>query len=531
MTHESGPRHRPRAAPSATRIPRPLRARAVLAVLVALGAGLAACRPLPPASPRPLPFPGSLAAAIDAVVDAPPLHRAQWGIHVVDAATGDVVYARDPERLFIPASNAKLVTAAAALARLGPEYRYRTPLYVARGPADSVAAALLVRGAGDPSMSERFFPGSYAVLDSLADSLAAAGVRHIAGPIVIDGSRFDAERVRASWEVGDLVEPYAPPAGPFGVEDATVRIAVWPGRTPGDPARVETLPLPGLVEIENRVLTGPEGGPASIAFAHRADGTTLVVGGTVPPGEGAVVRTVAVPDAADHAARALRAALERRGIAASGEVLVLRDSAAVWALAGAGAAGPVVPVAAWHSPPLGEIVREMNKESHNWIAEQLARTLGAELAGVGSWSAGLEAARRFLIDDVAVDSTAFLLRDGSGLSVQNLLTPATVTALLAHVRRASWGEAFLASLPISGTDGTLEARLGGVAGRVRAKTGTLTNVNSLSGFAWTAGGRELVFSILTNASGRPGAEVREAIDRIVELLVLGDGTPGAAPGD
>ena len=493
-------------------------ARSPMLAVVATVAILSACMPARPATPRP----PMLASAIDAIIDSPPFHRAQWGILFVDASTGRLLYARDPERLFVPASNAKLATAATALQELGPEFRYRTRIYATAGPEDSVAAGLLVRASGDPSMSERFQAGSYAVMDSLADSLVVAGIRRITGAVVVDASYFVGEAIRPSWEVGDIGQPYAPPTGAFGVEEATVQVAVRPGGTPGESGLVDTAPVPGLVDIDNRVRTGPIGSPIELTFERGPVGSELIVSGSVPAGgDSVVVRTVAVPDPNEHAARALLAALRSRGITAA-HAVVLPDSAEAWALAGSSAGSQPVLVATWTSPALGEILRALLKESQNWIAEQVTKTVGAEVGGEGSWEAGLEAQRRFLIDVVDIDSAAFVLRDGSGLSTKNLLAPAAAVALLDHARRAPWDDAFLAGLPIAGTDGTLETRLAPLRGRVYAKTGTLTHVNALSGYGWTLTGREALFSIVTNASGRPAAEMRDAMDRVVELVLTGD---------
>jgi serine-type D-Ala-D-Ala carboxypeptidase/endopeptidase (penicillin-binding protein 4) len=173
-------------------------------------------------------------------------------------------------------------------------------------------------------------------------------------------------------------------------------------------------------------------------------------------------------------------------------------------------------LATWTSPPLADIVPAFLLPSQNWIAEQLLKTMGAELEGEGSWAAGIEVHARFLAEGVGLDTTSFFLRDGSGLSHQNLLAPIAVIRLLEHARGSPWYAPFLAGMPRPGQEeGTLERRLLGLEHQVAAKTGTITHVNGLSGYVRTARGRELTFSILTNATGAPAAAVREAMDRIV----------------
>ncbi|HSJ13055.1 MAG TPA: D-alanyl-D-alanine carboxypeptidase/D-alanyl-D-alanine-endopeptidase, partial [Longimicrobiales bacterium] len=176
-------------------------------------------------------------------------------------------------------------------------------------------------------------------------------------------------------------------------------------------------------------------------------------------------------------------------------------------------------IAALASPPLAEIVPAILQPSQNWIAEHVLKTLGAERGTEGSWSGGLAVERRYLSDVVGIDSLAFNLRDGSGLAAQNLLTPAATVTLLDHVRAAPWRTQFAAALAAPGMTGsTLENRLAPLAGRLVAKTGTIANVNALSGYLTTDSGRELTFSILSNGSGLPSATVRAAMDSVVRLV-------------
>jgi D-alanyl-D-alanine carboxypeptidase/D-alanyl-D-alanine-endopeptidase (penicillin-binding protein 4) len=172
----------------------------------------------------------------------------------------------------------------------------------------------------------------------------------------------------------------------------------------------------------------------------------------------------------------------------------------------------------WTSPPLGDIVAAILGPSQNWIAEQLLRTLGAEKGDAGSWSAGVAVERRFLFDVVGIDSAALRLNDGSGMSNQNLVTPHAIVQLLDYARTAEWGPVFRAALAKPATPGTLSNRLRGLEGRLEGKTGTLNSVNALSGYLRTRDGRELIFSILSNASGLPSAPVVAAIDKLVTSL-------------
>jgi len=502
---------------------------------------LAACAPAPS---RPAPRRATLAEVVDSIANSPPLDRTHWGVEVYDPASGRTLLALNPERHFIPASNMKLVVTAVGLAELGPDYRYRTELSARRAPGDTIAELLVIAGRGDPTWSDRFHENPWAPADSLADSVALAGIRRVRGELVVDASYFDRELVHPTWEVGDLDFDYAAPVAAFAVEEGTFRYEVAPGAAAGEPARVTALTPPGAVLIVNRLVTDTPGARRRIEVSRRVGSDTLTLVGSVPLGAAPDTLRLAVGDPAAYAGRVLMAALEARGIEVEGGVRVVYDSLEAAALRTGSASAdaavdsatavpgardrgtPLVPVASWTSAPLAEIVAAILKPSQNWIAEMLLKTLGAERGKGGSWPAGLEVERRYLFDVVGIDSGAVVLRDASGLSAQNLLAPRAIVRLLEHARRMPWGPVYRAALAVPGeADGTLERRLVGLEGRLFAKTGTIAHVNSLSGYLTTASGRELIFSILSNASGRPAAEVRRAIDAIVNTAADQGGGP------
>jgi D-alanyl-D-alanine carboxypeptidase/D-alanyl-D-alanine-endopeptidase (penicillin-binding protein 4) len=244
----------------------------------------------------------------------------------------------------------------------------------------------------------------------------------------------------------------------------------------------------------------------------------VYITGSAPAGGAPDTVTFAVRSPAYFAASALRERLEEGGIPVSGAIRVIRDS--LEAMSFAAPAGEVRrTIGHVVSGPMADIVAAILRPSQNWIAEHVLKTLGATFGGQGTWAAGLDVERRYLIDTAQIDSTAFFLRDASGLSVQNLLTPRAIVELLEHSQAAPWGHVFRQALPAPGMDeSTLENRLPGFEERLRAKTGTITHVNSLAGFLTTDDRREVTFSIMTNASGTPSAAIRRGIDRIVEAI-------------
>lgn len=457
----------------------------------------------------------TVAAVADSIRHAPPLDRAHWGIAVLDAESGRSLYAFDAEKHFVPASTVKLVVAATALETLGPEYRYRTEILAIPADGDTAVSALVVVGSGDPTLSRRFHPEGPHPIEMLADSITAAGVRRIVGDVVVDGSRFDSVGVHPTWEVGDLPWAYAAPAAAFAIDEAAVGVVVAPGATPGAPARVELLAPLGHLVVVTDVVTEAAGARRVLRPHPTAVGDTVRLHGVVPLDAPMDTILLAASNPAVTAARALVAALVARGVTIDGAVRVVYDPATAASLR-SGAR----PVARWTSPPLATIVPGLLQPSQNWIAEQLLWTLGAERGERGGWHSGLAAERAFLFGVVGIDSAAVVLHDASGLSAQNLLTPATLARILTFARTRPWGDSFRAALARPGLEGsTLEDRLAGYETRVSAKTGTLTNVNALAGYVDAVDGRVLAFTVLINATGRPASDTRRAIDRIVATIV------------
>lgn len=501
-----------------------------------------------PRSPALAPGARTLAAVVDSIRSVPPLDRTHWGIEVYDPSSRRVLYSLNPDLHFIPASNTKLVVTTVALGELGPEYRYRTELYaLERGggaeqgagvaePAEVDGLLLLARG--DPTLSRRFHPEGPTPLEALADSVVAAGIRRVRGEVLVDLTYFDDHPVHPGWEVGDLTYQYAAPTAAFAVEEGTFRVVVAPGDSVGAPARVVPLVPPGAVEVAAAVATTAEGRRGRVGARRLYLNDVVEIRGEIPIDAPPDTLRLAAPYPAELAARELLAAFGARGVEVEGGVRLIdslagsarvqgvdRDSASVIDATESGRSAEVVPrlIATWHSPPLTEIVAAILKPSQNWIAEQLHKTLGAERGERGSWREGARVERRYLIDVVGLDSTEFRLSDGSGLSVQNLLTPHAIVRLLDHARRQPWGPLYRNALARPGESGTLEERLVEFEGRLFAKTGTITHINSLSGYLYTTDGRELIFSVMTNASGTPAATVRRAIDRIVRAMA----EPGA----
>ena len=449
-----------------------------------------------------------LAARIAAAVDRPPLDRVHWGIIVQDPQTGEVLYERNADRLFVPASNLKLVVATTAATLLPEDFRARTSLYASGQVRRGVLEGdLVLYGRGDPGISGRYHDDRMlAVWESLADSLAARGIRRIRGGVVADESWFDSTHVHGDWEEYDQLWWYAAPVSALGFNDNSIDFRIAPGDL-GEPARIEWQPATSFFTLDNRSRTVAAGGERTLDFARGA-GDTIIAYGEVPTDARAWTEYFAVQDPARYAATVFREVLETRGIQVDRD-----DVRVVRAPDRSVARANPVELAGYDSAPLADLIFPILNSSQNWFAEQLLKTLGRETGAGGSWEAGLEVEERFLIERVGLDESEFDLRDASGLSAGNVITPRALARVLMYARTL---DAVRDAMPVSAAErGSLRSRLTDLPGRVRAKTGGIRNVDALAGYVTTDAGRELVFVVIGNGTAFPGATVRAAIDDVV----------------
>lgn len=470
----------------------------------------------------------SLSQAIPRIVDATPSGRnAFWGIQVMDLASGKILYSRNANRFFVPASNAKLFTLALALARLGPDYRFETRVLADAAPdADGrLSGALWLVGGGDPNLSARPIPyrpnakndDVLGPMNQLADQVVAHGVKRVAGGIVGDDTRYVWEPYPEGWAVDDTQYDYGAPVSALSFNDNAVTLTVRPGVRAGDLAQLTLEPAVEYYAVDNRVRTTAPGIPRQI-HSDRVPGSRQVrLWGTIPLRDGGEALSLAVDDPAEYAARALRRALEDRGIAVEGGIQVRHWSAGEPPPT---SVLPRVELGRRESATLLEDLRVTAKVSQNLHAELALRAVARARRNEGSREAGLEEMQKFLSEiGIAPDSDHFA--DGSGLSRLDLITPASVVRLLAFMYDSPQRQDWIELMPVGGQDGTLQSRLGGVsaAGRIHAKTGTLTHVSALSGYAQRRNGSWVAFSILVNNDNGQAAEVRGVIDRICTLII------------
>lgn len=464
----------------------------------------------------------SLERDLARLLDTPPFHRNHWGMVVMEL-DGRVLASRHPEQLFMPASNTKLLVAAAAAALFPLGHTVRTSLY-AGGPVVSgtLQGDLVLYGRGDPTLSRRCYavdstragvcqPDAEEPLRRLARRLRATGITTVAGDLIGDGSWFEPTLVHPAWEVYDLNWWYAAPVSGLGVHDNALSLIHAGGMALGAPAAIRIEPEIEGVQLENRTRTVADSEPQTLDYTRIPGTLTIVAEGTVRRSTRATTQYFALPDPNHYTATIFRRLLAEEGIAVTGATRSTTDSMATRP------ARQAPPLAEITSRPVEDWIFPVQNSSQNWFAEMLLKQLGRHAGGEGSWRAGIEVVRRFLIDSVRVDSTQFRAVDGSGLSAQNLVTPMAFAQLLRYMRSHPRFEAFASGLPVSGQVGSLRNRFVGtpLAGQVRAKTGTITSVNALSGYLERPGRAPLIFSLQANHHALPSAQVVRQIDSLV----------------
>jgi D-alanyl-D-alanine carboxypeptidase/D-alanyl-D-alanine-endopeptidase (penicillin-binding protein 4) len=467
----------------------------------------------------------TLAERLDKRLDAPGMEHLLWGVAVADL-DGRVLYGRNADRLFVPASNTKLVVSVVANALLGPAFTVSTSVY-GSGPVTNgvLQGDLILYGRGDPTFSRRCYDADTTKagscdtdpatkLRTLAQQLRDRGVRVVAGDLVGDGSWFEPQLIHPTWETYDLGWWYAAPVSGLGFNDNAVDFREMAGDSVGAAARLTMTPDIGAFTLENRAEVGPRGSSRTFDIFRTATGLGYLATGSLPAGSSPRNESAAVVDPDRYAALAFRRELAAVGIRVHGDTRSTVDSFTYRA------ARNMPVLAEVRSRPLKDWLYPILALSQNWFAEMTLKQLGKRFGAGGSWAEGRSVERRFLIDSVGIDSTEFSLQDGSGLAANNFIAPLAFTKLLVFARKHPNFAAINAGLPQSGKPGSLRDRFVGTpaAAAIHAKTGSISGVNSLSGYLERPDGSVLVFSVIANHHTLGSARMIAAIDSLIVEL-------------
>lgn len=485
--------------------------------------------PVVSASPTPTPsVPAgatldTLQAKIRQRLYSPEVRRGRIGIKIVSLSSGKVVFENDSEKYFMPASNMKNFTVATGIEKLGPDFRFVTSVFANSVPdaAGTIKGDLRIFGRGDISISTAFFGTSandpetyYKGIDRLVARIAASGVKRIEGSIVGDESYFMGFAIPDTWEWDDLQWYYGAEISALPINDNAVDVAITAG-SPGSPCIVNISPPNTLFQIINTCSTVAASGKRTLGVNKRIDRNVLEVSGSMPAGD--VYRnSITITHPADLFIAILKQRLEKSGIVVTGGSRMMPtnfkpDSSQI-------------EIAKLESVPFSEVAAKTMKPSQNMFTETILWTLGEQFgrqtsADASSSRLGLTVVRNFL-KQAGVADDGIIQYDGSGLSRHDLISPAAVVALYTYMAKQSkYAPVWRDSLTIAGVDGTLANRLKGTAaaGNLRGKTGTIDQVSALSGYVKTAGGEELVLSIIVNGVAEQRQRTSLADDIVVSL--------------
>ncbi len=462
---------------------------------------------------------------LDKLIEANEPGTARLGVSVV-SQDGKVVYQRNADKLFTPASNMKIYTTGVALDLLGVDYRWKTSVYAAAQPdsTGTVSGDLILYGRGAPDLVSESKEENRSSLAKLANDLYERGLRNVTGNVVGDESYFRGDALGDGWQWNDVQWYFGAEASALSINGNEVDVNLIPSDKPGDAPTVKTSDPTGYVLVQNRMATVERDGRPTIGMHRDLSGNNVEVWGEFPPTSKGFGARLSVHNPALWAAKLFVNVLKSRGITVTGQAVSNNSRAPKSERFDPSRA---VELASVSSLPLSEIARRTNKQSINLYAELILRTLGRERGDMltqpepvererGDDEAGLGVMRLWLTR-AGIPSADLALHDGSGLSRLNLVTPESATRLLLSLSQRTAGETFKQTLPIAGADGTLAGRLKAVNGRVLAKTGYITYDQSLSGYLTNSRGQILAFSIMSNDRTGRGNSTR-LIDQIATLL-------------
>ena len=441
--------------------------------------------------------PGNLATAIEAIIETPEQRRSHWGILIETLNSEQVLYQLNANRYFIPASNVKLFTTAAALHQLGADYQIRTPVYISGSPPN--LTSLRVVGRGDPSLTNE-------QLKELAQQLRKMGVRQIEQLVVEDGY-LPPPAINPSWEWSDIYYYYAVIVNSLILNENTVVLTVLPQKLDEKVKLAWSDPIAARQwQVDNQAITAKKDTPYSVEINGFLGNPKLAITGELAIDSKPDIWGLTILEPAQYFLDSLAYILRTEGI-------IVRDRLVTQNNTNQFSSETKITTIA--SPNLAFLLEKTNQESNNLFAEVLLKTLATELDSKDSIKALTDT-----LTELGVEPDSYKLVDGSGLSHHNFATPQAVVEVLRLMAKNQNNHTFRQSLAVAGVNGTLKNRLQNTSlvDKLQGKTGSLSGVSALSGYLEIPDYQPLVFSIIVNKSTDKSSKLRQVIDEIILLL-------------
>ena len=440
--------------------------------------------------------------------------HAHWGVLIESLGSGRVIYERSSEHMFMPASNEKIPTAAAALTKLGPDFRFETIIGYSGQIIDSTLDGnLIIIGDGDPTLSDRIYEKPTAVFEQWADSLLSMGIKSITGDIIGDDNKFDDEHLGYGWPLDGLDYWYSAEIGALQLNENYVDLEIVPPANTYDTLKI----IPDVISNYYRLINEVEvvdTGSNNLQITRAYGNNEILLKGIIVRNTEPFERSPTITNPTKFYVTVLKEVIENKGINVLGspldcdEIPNYPDSIKI-----------TDSLIVHHSIQLHEILKVLMKKSQNLYAETMVRILGFNETGLGSFNEGKKVVE-YVLEEFGIEPGTYAYMDGSGLSRYNFISPKQIISILKGMKESSKWEVWYDLFPIAGLDGTLKWRMKDTKAEnnVRAKTGTISNVRGLSGYLKTAEGEDIVFSFLVNGHLRTSRETELITDKVLELI-------------
>jgi D-alanyl-D-alanine carboxypeptidase/D-alanyl-D-alanine-endopeptidase (penicillin-binding protein 4) len=442
-------------------------------------------------------------------------HHAHWGVLIKSLKTGETWFEQNADKMFMPASNEKILTSSAALIELGPDFRFETYLTYNGEIKDSILDGdIIVFGNGDPTLYNRFNNSPKDVFLKWSEDLKTLGIKKINGNIIGDDNAFDDRHTGYGWSFDGLDAWYSAEVGALQLNENYVDLKIIPPPTINDSLQVIPNLSSRFYEIRNEVQT-IDTGRTRVSIERPFGKNIIFVRGYIKAGDKSFEETPSLTNPTLFYVTVLKEVFEEQGITVTGlpkdcdELTNWNYKPENFKL-----------IALHKSPPLNEILSGLMKRSQNMYAETMVRVLGWKEYGLGSFSNGKKVVEVVLENYFGIKPDTYAFMDGSGLSRYNYVSPRQIVKIMEGMRIHKYWDVWRDIQPIAGVDGTLKNRMKGTSaeGNVRAKTGTISNVRGLSGYVTTADGEEIVFSFLVNGHLLGSKDTEDVTDSVLEMI-------------